>query len=268
MIKTDIDFMDLEQIADSGQCFRWRKLDEYKYLIPAYGRCLTIAQKGNSFEMSCSREEFENIWREYFDLDNDYGNIIERIDRNDKFLTEAAKFGSGIRILRQDVWEVVISFIISQNNNIPRIKKGIESLCDRYGVRSQWLEDSDFCMIPEYDDIVKNGGRESLSELGLGYRDEYIWLMAKHKSENPDFIEKIMSMSYEESVKYLMEFKGIGKKVANCISLFGLHNLDACPIDVWMKKIIDEEYGGEMPLWMSDKYAGVYQQYTFFYKRS
>ena len=120
---------------------------------------------------------------------------------------------------------------------------------------------------PHLADIEKNGGRESLSELGLGYRDEYIWRMCQYEHENTDFFERLRKCDYEHSMKMLMEHKGIGKKVANCISLFGLHHLDACPIDVWMKKIIDEEYDGVKPAWMSDRYAGVYQQYAFFYKR-
>jgi len=118
-----------------------------------------------------------------------------------------------------------------------------------------------------FEDIEKNGGRESLSGLGLGYRDEYIWGIFSYQKQSPGFIEELLKLDYEASMKYLMGFKGIGKKVANCICLFGLHHLDACPVDVWMKKVIDEEYGGVMPAWMTDPYAGVYQQYTFFYKR-
>lgn len=263
---------DLEQIADSGQCFRWRKLDEGKYLIPAYDHCVTVAQTGEKFEFSCSDKEYNQIWKHYFDLELDYGKIIEAIPADDSFLKEAAAYGSGIRILNQELWEMIISYIISQNNNIPRIKKGIEAVCERYkGVicQNDGIEDNDSMIygFPHYEDIEKNGGRQSLSELGLGYRDEYIWLMCQFEHENSDFFEKLRGCDYGQSMKILMQHKGIGKKVANCISLFGLHHLDACPIDVWMQKIIDEEYGGVMPKWMNDRYAGIYQQYAFFYKR-
>lgn len=267
MITKEIDYLNLKQIAESGQCFRWRKLDDDKYMIPAFGRCLTISQSDNRFEMSCDEKEFEEIWSDYFDLHTDYGEIIGRIDSSDKFLKAAAEYGKGIRILNQELWETIISFIISQNNNIPRIKGSIEKLCSRYNVQSPYNEDTDICMIPHLSDIEAHGGRESLSDLGLGYRDEYIWLMCNYENEHHDFEEYMRSLDYEQSLKYLMSFKGVGKKVANCICLFGLHHLDACPIDVWMKKIIDDEYGGIMPAWMTDKYAGVYQQYTFFYKR-
>lgn len=267
MITKDINNFDLEQIAESGQCFRWKKLDNGKYRIPALGSYLDIAQMDNHFELSCTEEEFRNIWYNYFDLGTDYAGIIKRIDEKDVFLRTAAEYGRGIRILNQDIWETIISFIISQNNNIPRIKKGIESVCSRYMRQTDILSDTDIYMIPYLEDIEKNGGRESLSELGLGYRDEYIWGMCDFQSKSPDFIEELKTLDYNSSMKYLMEFKGIGKKVANCICLFGLHHLDACPVDVWMKKVIDEEYAGVMPSWMTDKYAGVYQQYTFFYKR-
>ena len=123
---------DLEQIADSGQCFRWRKIDDGKYLIPAYDHIVTVAQSGEKFEFSCTEAEYQKIWKHYFDLELDYGKIIAAIDKNDTFLKEAAEYGSGIRILKQELWEMIISYIISQNNNIPRIKKGIEAVCDRY----------------------------------------------------------------------------------------------------------------------------------------
>lgn len=268
MITKEIDCFNLEQTANSGQCFRWKKIDDDKYFIPAYGRCLTISQIGNKFEMSCDEEEFQKIWSHYFDLETDYSAIIDRIDSKDKFLKAAADYGRGIRILNQELWETIISFIISQNNNIPRIKGSIERLCNKYNVQSIELKDTDIYMIPHLEDIKKHGGRDSLKELGLGYRDEYIWLMCEYENSHSSFEEYIRGLDYNSSLKYLMGFKGIGKKVANCICLFGLHHLDACPIDVWMKKIINEEYGAVMPLWMKDKYAGVYQQYAFFYKRS
>lgn len=265
----------LEQIADSGQCFRWRKIDEGKYLIPAYDHIVTVTQSGEKFEFSCTEAEYQIIWKHYFDLELDYGKIIAAIDKNDTFLKEAAEYGSGIRILNQELWEMIISYIISQNNNIPRIKKGIEAVCDRYKAvickdEQDNLEktENEIYGFPHLTDIEKNGGRQSLSELGLGYRDEYIWLMCEYEHENKVFFENLRKCDYEQSMKMLMEHKGIGRKVANCISLFGLHHLDACPIDVWMKKIIDEEYGGIQPKWMSDRYAGIYQQYAFFYKRS
>lgn len=175
MIKKEFDYFDLEQIAESGQCFRWKKLDDHKYRIPAFDNYLDIAQTGNNFELSCTEEEFGQIWYNYFDIGTDYEGLINRIDNSDKFLKDAADYGKGIRILNQDTWETIISFIISQNNNIPRIKKGIEAVCSRYMRQPAALAGTDIYMIPYLEDIEKNGGRESLSGLGIGYRDEYIW---------------------------------------------------------------------------------------------
>ena len=122
MYTTQIDHMDLHQIANSGQCFRWQQIEDTSYIIPAFGRELTISQDGNTFILSCGKNEWNSLWKNYFDVDTDY-NEVENIimENNDDFLKTAYQFGSGIRILRQDLWEVIISFIISQNNNIPRI---------------------------------------------------------------------------------------------------------------------------------------------------
>ena len=124
MYTTQIDHMDLHQIANSGQCFRWQQINDNTYIIPAFGKELTISQDGNTFFLSCDENEWNSLWRNYFDLETNY-NEVENIimESNDDFLKAAYQFGSGIRILRQDLWEVIISFIISQNNNIPRIRK-------------------------------------------------------------------------------------------------------------------------------------------------
>ena len=131
MFTVQIDHMDLNQIANSGQCFRWQQITNNTYKIPAFGKELVISQDGDIFTLSCDEDEWNSLWRNYFDIDTDYNeaeNIIMSAD--DDYLKAAYQFGSGIRILRQDLWEVIVSFIISQNNNIPRIKKSIEKLCD------------------------------------------------------------------------------------------------------------------------------------------
>lgn len=254
MFEIQIDNLDLEQVAASGQCFRWKKLDENKYFIPMVNEAVEVVQNSNMFEFSCSEDEFNNIWRYYLDIDTDYGQLITQIDENDTFLSEAAMYGSGIRILNQNFWEMMISFIISQNNNIPRITGCLNSLCERFGG------------FPDCN-TLKNCSVEDLAGLGLGYRDEYIICAANYYDE-ASTVNNLCTMTYDDAMKELMSIKGIGRKVANCICLFGLHMLEACPIDVWMKKIIDEDYRGNMPDWMKSDMAGVYQQYVFYYKRS
>lgn len=247
MFTIHIDHMDLNQIANSGQCFRWKQINDNTYKIPAFGRELIISQDRDLFTLSCDESEWNSIWRNYFDLDTDY-NEAEKIvmASDDDFLKAAYKYGSGIRILRQDLWEVIISFIISQNNNIPRIRKSIEQLCDEVDGR-----------FPTYIELA----RMDLSDKGLGYRDKYIesailWWWAYLKDINKNFKES------------LMKIKGVGNKVADCICLFSLHQLDSFPIDTHIKKIIEREYDGKMPEWVNCKYAGLFQQYLFFYELS
>ena len=256
MYTTQIDHMNLHQIANSGQCFRWQQINDNTYKIPAFSKELTISQDGNTFILSCDENEWNGLWKNYFDVDTDTDyNEVENIimESNDDFLKAAYEFGSGIRILRQDLWEVIISFIISQNNNIPRIKKSIEKLCDEV--------DGEF---PDYIDLISMSYGNTLSKMGLGYRDKYLlniipWWIAKGKYINWE------SLSNEKSKSELMKIKGIGNKVADCICLFGLHHLDAFPIDTHIKKILDREYNGEIPEWAESKYAGLFQQYVFYY---
>ena len=169
------------------------------------------------------------------------------MESNDNFLKAAYQFGNGIRILRQDLWEVIISFIISQNNNIPRIKRSIEKLCENNGGK-----------FPDVHDLQKL----SFIDCGLGYRDEYLRTIAKEWS---DWDRRYPPQNYDEWKLLLKGFKGIGEKVANCICLFSLHYLDAFPVDTHIRKILDREYGGELPDWAFGKYAGLFQQYLFYY---
>ncbi len=261
MITKEIPYFNLEQIAESGQCFRWIKLEQDKYRIVAFGKCIEVLQEGTKISFDCSQEDFDNIWYNYFDLGTDYESIVRAVSENDVFLQKAVCAAGGIRILNQELWEMVISFIISQNNNIPRIKKSIEAICKGIGKK---LGEEIYCF-PTHEEILK-ADRSVISGAGLGYRDIYIIELCEKYA--PDVILKeAKNMGYEEALKYYMSFKGIGKKVANCICLFGLHQLDACPIDTWMQKIIDEEYAGVIPGWMKGEFAGVYQQYAFYYKR-
>lgn len=229
--------LNLQQIAESGQCFRWSLMEDGAYEIAALGKAIHAFQEGETITLSCDEEEFHQLWHSYFDLDTDYRAIMEEGRQyQDEFLNAAMEYGSGIRILRQDRWEMVVSFIISQNNNIPRIRKIIGLLC------------GDSCCFPRPEQILAL----DLSCFGLGYRDKYL------KSAAEWWIGK------GENIK---DIKGVGIKVENCIRLFGYHDFTVCPMDTWMKKILEEDYKGIQPEWMKSQYAGVFQQYTFFYKR-
>ena len=253
MFTVEIDHMNLHQIANSGQCFRWQQINDNAYKIPAFSKELTITQDGDLFTLSCDENEWNSLWKNYFDVDTDTDYIeVEDVimSTNDDFLKDAYRFGSGIRILRQDLWEVIISFIISQNNNIPRIKKSIQKLCDEVGGR-----------FPNRFEL----SRIDLSNKGLGYRDKYlinavIWDLW-------EFSDPLLVLNTIENPKIeLMKIKGIGNKVADCICLFALHRLNSFPQDTHIKKIIDREYNGEMPEWVNSKYAGLFQQYLFYHE--
>ncbi|MBR1477692.1 MAG: 8-oxoguanine DNA glycosylase [Lachnospiraceae bacterium] len=255
MYKTKADNLNLDQIAESGQCFRWRRLDEGKYEIEAFGRVLTAGQKGNEFELSCDETEWKEIWYDYFDMDTDYAGIGKLImSSEDEYLKAAYSFGSGIRILRQELWEMVLTFMISQNNNIKRIRGSVEKLCIRCakGTHFPSAEEID---LKVFDD----------TSLGLGYRDVFLREMCAYAKAHPEFPENLRSMDYKEAYETLIGFKGIGVKVANCISLFGLHNIDAFPIDTHIKKILSEHYPDGFDFERYKGVAGIVQQYMFYY---
>ena len=238
----------IHQIANSGQCFRWKWVDagtNQYYKVPICDFDAKVMNEAN--EVLVSTEAPEYLVRRYFDMDTDYSQIISEIPEEDEFLKEAAQMFSGLRILIQPQFETIVSFIISQNNNIPKIKKSIEALCDQ--------TDGSFPGPADMD-------RVNLSKCGLGYRQKYIEDLIHHHYFVPD-----EDSSYKQAMQFYQNFKGIGPKVANCICLYGLHYLEACPIDVWMKKIIDKRYGDKDPDWMHSKWAGVYQQYCFCYER-
>lgn len=264
MIKIHTDYFDLDKIADSGQCFRWRKIEDGAYKIPAFGKELLIWQntKAGQTCLNCSWEEYEEIWKDYFDLGTDYERYETelRIQKDtSEYLYEAAKAARGIRILKQDLWETILSFVISQNNNIPRIKKCIEKLCEKFGG------------FPSARQIVMCGP-EGLENLGLGYRQEYIHKIAIRYDNggfNAHLGTELMlrGLAYEEAMRELLTWPGIGPKVANCICLYGLGHKEAFPRDVWIKRIEAEHFGGHFPDENYPGYAGVYQQYIFYYER-
>ena len=272
-IKLKDDF-DLNMIANSGQCFRWEALpvlqeEGKRFRVPVRDKCLIIAQhSADEYELDCSEEEYESKKKKYFDLNNDYSSIRKRIKKkDDPFLYEAASKGAGLRILHQDPWETLISFIISQNRNIPAIKKSIETLCGLAGKEKKDSEGRLYYSFPEPEDILSMNDEE-MAACKLGYRDEYIMLTAKKVAEGDFDLNKAISMVADEAIDYLMTLKGVGLKVASCVTLFGLHKLNAFPVDVWIKKVLENEYKKGYPKEKYTPYNGIYQQYMFEYYRA
>ncbi|MDR0595240.1 MAG: hypothetical protein LBF94_00875 [Puniceicoccales bacterium] len=249
----------IEQIANSGQCFRINKLKSKNiWQVVALGKILNIRPMSkNTHLFFCSSEEYQNVWKDYFDFKRDYGEIKKFILKvSDPYLNDAVKHGFGLRILRQDPWEVTVSFIISQRNNILRIRNTIEKLCTPHG------------KVFPAPQILAKYTEEDFRAIGLGYRAKYLLNIAKAVDSGEFDVKYLRTLSYADAIKYLKRFNGIGDKVANCIALYGLHKLEAFPMDVWMRRIIGEQYGGNFDIKRFPGYAGIVQQYMFFYERS
>jgi len=220
---------------------------------------------------SCSPSEFESIWHDYFDLSRDYVKIKSTISERDPIMAAAIEHAPGIRILKQDFWEMVISFIISQNNRIPMIKKVIENICARYGDEIE----GGFAF-PSADQMAK-ASIEELMELKTGFRAKYIADAVLKRCEGHLDEDELSALDSSELNTRLTAIKGIGDKVAHCIMMMGLGRMDVFPTDVWIKRIISELYfeGKDTPLkdiqaFAGDRWgdnAGIAQQYLFHYAR-
>ena len=232
-----------DHIFDCGQCFRWQRQEDGSYIGPAMGRVVKISYADRQLIIdNCGKEDFENIWKKYLDLDTDYGLIKEKLSAEDQIMQAASEYGYGIRILRQDFWETVVSFIISQNNNIPRIKGCIESICEKFGEHAGEYGGKAFFSIPSPSTLASLSS-EDLAPCRLGYRAPYLVKMAQQFVDRggPDVVEAELKNA-EDPIQALQQFCGIGPKVAACISLFGLGRMDAFPIDVWMRRVMNRLY--------------------------
>ena len=258
------DDFDLERIAHSGQCFRWNITSDGSYRIIHAGKCLYIKQTGDSeFLFECGEDDFNSIWKSYFDLDEDYAGIRERIDaRKDPFLYQAAQEQKGIRILRQDPWETLVSFIISQNKNIPAIRKSIELLSQTAGEKMMDARGNFYYTFPAPEEIFLLT-ESDLKACKVGYRWKYIKAAAASMLDGSLDLLALLDADEQNTITKLTGVYGVGIKVANCVSLYGLHHTDAFPIDVWMKRILANEYPGGYPYEQYSPYNGIYQQYMF-----
>ncbi len=266
-IRIEDDF-EPDKIADSGQCFRWTKIAENTWRILAGKDCLyLVLQEDGSWDLDCTKEEYGRFWRDYFDLGEDYRSIRKRIDpKQDPFLKKAAEHEKGIRILRQDPWEMLITFIISQNRNIPAIRRSVELLCACCGERKTDTRGAEYAAFPDPEAVAALSEKD-LSECSLGYRCGYVHAAAEAVAGRKIDLEQLTAASGAETMAALTGLYGVGIKVASCVSLFGLHHTDAFPVDVWMKRILAEQYPDGYPYEKYSPYNGIYQQYLFAYYR-
>ena len=266
--------LNISKTFDCGQCFRWnRAFGEIDFSGVVGNRYIVMRDKGTdninhkSVYLITESPDYLPTFLNYLGLNDDY-SIIKDMDLTD-YEKEAVKSGEGIRILNQDKWETIVSFIISQRNNIPKIKKTIDKLCEAFGEKKikqfKLTKDREFYVFPTAKQIL-DGGIEKLDQCSLGYRSEYVYGVAKLYYENPEYFKNLENpdLSGDDVVEQLILIKGIGPKVANCIALFGYHKLDMFPIDVWIQRIIDREYNGNIDINRFGKLAGVIQQYLFY----
>ena len=272
------DDFDLKKIADSGQCFRFNECIGASQGESGYGtfsvaagdRHLVIRDMGEDrYELDCSTDEFETFWKNYFDLDLSYSGIRGRIDpKEDPYLFGASEFGKGIRILRQDPWEMLISFIISQRKNIPAIKASIEKLCALAG--KEIYEDELTGKIYSFPTAQDLAGltMDQLASCSLGYRDKYVHQAALDVASGAVNLKAYEDLDDDALMENLLKLFGVGVKVANCEILFGYHRLNAFPRDVWINRVLEEHYADGFDFEAYEPYNGIMQQYLFFYGRA
>lgn len=263
-IKINDDF-DLKKIVDSGQCFRPKEVkpDVFRFIIGE--NILHIRKREeNLFEADCTAEAWQNVWKNYFDLDTNYASIRRDIDNfaagkpYEKILRDATDFGKGIRILKQKPFEMLISFIISQRKNIPSIRSSVEKICARFGRRV-----GEVYLFPRLEEFG-----DDLTGLGLAYRKDYIKDALEKISRGEIDLTALEKLSDAELVETLKKIRGVGDKVANCVALFAYHRVNRAPVDVWIKRAIDEDFRGENIFETFGDNAGILQQYIFYHKRS
>lgn len=272
----DVKDFDLSQTLECGQCFRFYKQDENDYVVVAYNKLLHIKQEGNNLIFfNCSENEIEG-WINYFDLNRDYDKIKKFLLRKDKVLKPAIEEKWGVRILNQEFHETLISFIISQNKQIPHIKHLVRRISENYGSYLGSVNGEDYYSFPSCS-VLGTITEEDFREMKTGFRAPYL-ADAVLKLCSGELKETVFKgVEEEEARKKLMTVKGVGEKVANCVMLFSLGYRAAFPIDVWIKRIMEELYfnGEDTPKDVIAKFAkenygeygGYAQQYLFCYGR-
>ena len=253
------DRFDLDKTLDCGQCFRWNKVGDGWHGV-VNGKSVIARFSNDTLKIESDLCDLR-FWENYFDLRTDYVTIINDLSKIDNILERSIDKNVGIHILNQDPWEVLCSFIISQNNNIKRIKGIIDRLCKNFGD----------CLNGVYS--FPNAQRVSLlnlddlSVIRAGFRSKYILEASKFVCSKEFDFDEIYKLDTISSMKILQRIKGIGPKVSSCILLFGFHKLDSFPIDTWMKKVMSKFYKGKSPDYFG-KYAGIAQQYLFMWSRN
>ncbi len=253
---------DLALTAESGQNFRFVP-DGGEYSLTAKGRRIRIRQAGRDlFDFSCTQDEFSAVWHDYFDLDTDYAGIIGMVPHDGSYLRRAVDYAGGMRILRQEPFETLICFIISQRKNIPAIRDCVKRLCARFGLP---IDHGGYAFpVPS---ALAGASREELESCGLGYRTGYVQQTAAIISQGGFSLDGLYEKTDPQMLAELTGLPGVGIKVASCVMLFAYHRLDAFPVDVWIDRVLRQEYPEGFPFDRYPGVSGVLQQQMFCYAR-
>lgn len=275
VILYDVRDFNVEQIFECGQCFHFERLAPMDYVTVAYGRALRISQQGNDVTLhNTDLNEYNSIWKNYLDMDTDYGSIKKWLLDKDDRLKAAVTEKYGIRILRQEFHEMLMSFIISQNKQIPHIKQIVAAISERYGTSAGQIEGKEYYNFPDIK-AIRDISEENYRQLKTGFRAPYLRSAAEYM-EGGLCSDSFKDMDYNTAKARLMEIKGVGDKVANCVLLFGLGYRNAFPVDVWVKRIMEQVYfhrdtSKENIMAFAKEnfgdYGGYAQQYLFYYAR-
>lgn len=270
----DIRDFNITHIFECGQCFRWNREDDGSYTGVVKNKVINVLQQENTVEFNNINTDDFDIIKNYFDFDTDYETIKNTLN-TDEIMAEAIKFGEGIRILNQEEWETMISFMISANNRIPMIKKVIENLSISFGDYIGNYRGKEYFSFPTAERLSA-APVERILECKTGFRAPRIKAAATRFLYEKDKIYNIKNMSYDEGLAYLKTYKGIGDKVANCILLFSMKHFDTFPVDVWVRRVMQTLYvsketkDADIRKFAENKfgkYSGFAQQYLFYYAR-
>ena len=268
----------IKQIVECGQCFRWEKASELDYIGVAFGKVIEVVQEEDKVTIyNTNEEDFNNIWFKYFDLDRDYNKVKEEL-AHDEILSKSVEFGYGIRILNQEYFEILISFIISARNSIPSIMKTIKKISEKWGNPIEYKGNT-YYTFPTAQ-MLKDATLEEIQGTGASFRSKYILdtiQNVNNSRENKEYdLDYIASLDADECHTALQKFKGVGAKVADCIMLFSMGKVSAFPVDVWVKRAMMYFYNAEegslnrIRIFARNKFgnvAGFAQQYLFYYAR-
>ncbi|MBQ8391970.1 MAG: DNA-3-methyladenine glycosylase 2 family protein [Clostridia bacterium] len=262
------DFLPLHTF-DCGQCFRWERQEDGSFVGVANGQAVRISMVGETVEIEgITQSDYESFWKRYLDADRDYSKIKEAVSINDTMI-KSIEFGKGIRILRQDFFETLISFIISQRSSIPKIKSCVDKLCTLYG-KEIYFKGKVFHAFPTAEKIASLS-EEEIRSLGVGYRAPYILKAAQAVANGEINADELEAMDTQSAREKLLSLYGVGDKVCDCVLLFSLGKFDLFPADVWIKRVMAEEFectdakaAGETKF---GNYSGFAQQYLFYWRK-